>query len=213
MKSNQDDIEPDAETTISSKTKKDDPKCENNHARDDRVATGHEIEPHEIGRHHRGEIEQLDADDGQTQALDKGYPWTAPRVMLDFLEWDIGMDEPTTWSLDNYDGEEIWQEIGKAPNNEYRHDVQVTTSQYHKMVNTLHNWENEIDELIKQWRTTMNDDWRVGEWERIKACVKEVCMNIYQEAESSRIQRVNETNMKTIGKPWSHELQAYSEKE
>ena len=94
---------------------------------DDRDALCHEIETHEIG-YHRGEIELVGFDNGPGQEMGKEFPWVAPRVMLEYLQWDMGTDEPMAWSVDNYDGEEIWMEIGKAPHEKYKDDRQMNKS-------------------------------------------------------------------------------------
>ena len=120
----------------------------------------------------------------------------------------MGADEPTTWSVDNYDGEETWREIGKTPNSEYKNDGRVDTSQSHRMVHALYNWENTIDDLIRQWSTTTNHEWKFGECKIIREGVRGVCVDMHREVENVEIQEVNAEDEKAL--LWNHQLQAYT---
>ena len=114
---------------------------------------------------------------------------------------------PTIWSIDNYDGEESWLEIGRAPNNEYRHDTQVSANQYHKMACELYNLEGETDKLIQQHDPTMDDNGDTEEWKRIKDQVREVCMKLHVEVEKKQT-RQNLNQRRT----WNHNSQAHTVK-
>ena len=48
----------------------------------------------------------------ETQLGEWRYPWTAPRVIFRFFEFVAGNREPSIWIIDDYDGEEPWQERG-----------------------------------------------------------------------------------------------------
>ena len=95
-----------------------------------------------------------------------------------------GTEGPTVWTIDNYDGEDIWREMCKKPKKEYRGDRELSANQYHKLANALHQWEGAIDELIKKYHTSTNDETTKQQWQTIKDGVRDVCMNMYAEVKA-----------------------------
>ena len=126
----------------------------------------------------------------------------APRVIFQYVNWDMRGEQPTTWTIDNYDGEESWNECGQEPHNVHRGDGEVNANQYQKMSGELYQWESAADDLIKKWNLqdvqNPNEDqsWRIREWQRIKDGVRATCMSMYQEIENQ-------------SKTWRHKDQSY----
>ena len=159
----QDDIRPDNDAMVSYKVEEEHPRSANHHARDNRDASSHEVGTHVMSQNDQGETEKTEFDNGTTQSRRTDFPWTAPRIIWEFLEHDVGEDGPTIWSIDNYDGEDSWLEIGRTPTNGYRCDAEVSVNQYHKMACELHNLEGETDRLIQQQGSTTHDNQNIEE--------------------------------------------------
>ena len=55
-----------------------------------------------------GETGPIGIDSGPLQKRDQlredVFPWTAPRVILESLETNMRENEPSVWTIDNYDG-------------------------------------------------------------------------------------------------------------
>ena len=47
---------------------------------------------------------------GEDQARRSENPWLAPKVIQQYVEQRTSTTEPTTWSIDHYDGELSWEE-------------------------------------------------------------------------------------------------------
>ena len=198
----------DQKTKASENIKKEDPRSVNHHARDNHDATSHEIGTHVIGQHNQGESRQIKIGNGQTQTRHNDFPWTAPRVMLEFLKHDMGLSGPTIWTIDNYDGEATWAEIGETPNHDYKDDKELSANQYHKMAVELYQWEGATDNLIQKRKITTDEMWRECEWHKIKAGVEVVCMEMYREVEELQL-REESGSTATTERVWDHKGQTY----
>ena len=69
---------------------------------------------------------------------------------MQFLEIDMKGEMPTTWTIDNYDGAETWDQSGEQPKVEFSADREANTSQYHKLMHTLYQWESKTDDLVEK---------------------------------------------------------------
>ena len=212
----QEENEKDNEPLTSSRTGKEEPTCDDNHVRNDCDAQCHKIGIHELDQYHRGKTEPTAADQGEASKKllhrKDNYPSTAPRVIWSFLKLDMGHKGPMTWSIDNYDGEESWQEHGVTPPKEYEKDEESNASQYHKMAHALYQLEGATDDLMKNQKQDKEEHIREPydrhsdhveqRWEEIKRGVKRVCVEMYHEIEDAEFK--NE-----IERIWSHNQQTY----
>ena len=159
------------------------PTCEGSHAMQDHVAEDHAIEHHEIHPYHRGETDRATIEEVCTTSQRETFPWLAPRVMQQYLEQRTNTAEPTTWSIDDYDGEVSWEEIKQQPSIDYRHDSEVSRNQYHKLMHALYQFEGETDELIKRQETRGCVEGDKRKWQKVRDNIKEECMSMYREIE------------------------------
>ena len=107
-------------------------KHRDHHVKSNRDAYGHEIANHDESQRSRCESEQPEADDNHKakspRRLACNYPWTAPRVIAQYLALRMKEDKPTVWSIDDYDGSESWKEENQEPSATYRHDKETSTN-------------------------------------------------------------------------------------
>ena len=122
------------------------------HVMINRDAESHAIANHDVSQHRRREPEQFEPKVGkereEKQTKQQEYPWMAPRVVLQYMNWDMGDDKPEPGAIDNYDGEESWRECGREPDDEYREDRKGSANQYHKLAHELYQWGVATDEPI-----------------------------------------------------------------
>ena len=165
---------------------------------------GREVYDHETGNHvvnlnRRREADQIGMESGHQQNVDEGttkpYPWKAPRVLLQYLVQTMNTKEPTMWSMDIYDGEEIWHDHKWKPKEEYRHDEEVNPDQYHKLTHHLYQAESATEVLMIKKQVEGSDNNVEREWQRIKCDVRERCLDIFKEVEDG--EDVDEVDMAT----------------
>ena len=130
----------------------------------------------------------------------------------------MGGEQPTTWTIDNYDGEESWNECGQEPNNGHRGDGETNANQYHKLSGGVCRWGSATDDLIEKWDLEIVQDsndhrnWRIQEWQRIKVGVRTTCMNMHREAEDQKDCEEMEESKSTSQNQlniWRHAGQSY----
>ena len=92
-------------------------------------------------------------------------------------------DEPTQWSVDNYDGAETWMEMDIIPNEQYRNDAETTTVQWREFRGKLMQVEMETDELLEATETKTGSSKR---WQEMKTTVQTLCQEAYQQVEWTR---------------------------
>ena len=84
----------------------------------------------------------------------------------------MNTDDPTTWSIDGYDGEVSWQEVRQQPSIDYEHYIDMSQNQYHKLMHALYQLEGITDELIKKQELSGCSDESRKEWLNIRDDVK-----------------------------------------
>ena len=165
------------------------PKCEGSNVLRNHDVNDHAIAHHEIHQRHQGETDGVSARKGfaevQEQVGEGDHPWTAPRVMWQYLERRTNTKDPTTWSIDDYDGKESWQELGEQPNVEYTYDREMSSNQYDRLTHTLYQLENVTDYLINKQESRELDENSRMEWQAIRDKIKVECMNVYDEIEGN----------------------------
>ena len=164
--------------------------CEGNHAMEGRVVNDHETGNHDVNLNHRSEIEQrmMESDQGEdeTTIATNQYPWRAPRVMLQYLEQVMSTGGPTEWTVDNHDGAETWEEHQWQPKGKYRHDIEMSVNQYHRLTHALYQLEGATDQLVTTEKQSDNDERVMQEWQNIKEGVRLKCMEMFAEAEGQK---------------------------
>ena len=99
---------PEDETQRCNDSHEDELTCEGNHEMQDHDVYDHEIEHHVYDQNHRRETSEVTAGKCHRAKENRGeeakYPWMAPRVVWQYLECRMRTEEPTTWSIDDYDG-------------------------------------------------------------------------------------------------------------
>ena len=122
------------------------------HVRINRDAESHAIVNHDADQCCRRESGQFEANTSSKEEAKimprRRYPWTAPRVLAKYLALRMQTEETTVWSIDDYDGQEPWEEEKQEPPAEYIGDTKATTNQYHKVIHELHQCENETDDFL-----------------------------------------------------------------
>ena len=164
-----------------------DPTCEGNHETEGRAVNDHETGSHVDDRYHRSESKQTDMGSDSFNDVkvnqQKKYPWTAPRVILQYLELAMGQGDPTTWSIDDYDDAESWEENQWEPRAEHRKDIEASTNQYHKLSHALYQLESAIDDLLARQKSDEQCGQLMQERQDIKGKVRGQCMEMYKEVE------------------------------
>ena len=117
-----------------------------------------------------------------------GYPWFAPRVTLQYLELIMCSGEPTTWTIDNYDGGTTWVELRTLPSEEYAKDAEPTPTQRREMRASLMQLEGVIEDIMSGTHSgiggeRVSDERQLSQWQQVKEDVRQVCMKIYEQAE------------------------------
>ena len=162
--------------------------CEGNHAMEGREVYDHESGNHVVILNHRRESDQIEMESDHQKDVSgnntKPYPWRAPRVMLQYLTKVMSTQEPTTCSVDNYDGEETWREHQWRPKEGYKDDVELNMNQYHKLVHHLYQAESATEDLMIKWQAGNRDNSARQEWQKIKSDVKERCLEMFRETET-----------------------------
>lgn len=165
--------------------------CEGNHERQDHAVIDHEIEHHVYDQNHPGETNGVTAGKchrtTENQCARSEYPWMAPRVIWQYLEYKTDTEEPTTWSIDDYDGESSWDEIRRQPEDVYRNDHELSINQYHKLMNALYQAEGVTDELIEEGKSITKPRKVKQEWHHIKGEIRKECMKMYHEIEHEEL--------------------------
>ena len=93
------------------------------------------------------------------------YPWYAPRVIWRYLERQTQDNNPSAWSIDNYDGAPTWIEMQTLPEEKHRRDAEPTTAQRREFRAKLIQLEIETEEMTE---TTTETTKRQAEWKLIK---------------------------------------------
>ena len=156
---------------------------ENNHG-----VLDHEIANHDVRQSYQSGMEQED-DVGtrrhEMQVAEDSFPWTAPRVVLQYLEMRMSKEKPNGWSIDDCDGPESWTECAQRPEEKYRSDGDTRANQYHKMANAVYYWEAETDNLIEKWKDSEQENQQREEWRTRKDGAQQVCMEMHVEIEGA----------------------------
>ena len=111
------------------------------------------------------------------------YPRMAPRVLASYLFLRTRADEPTSWTSDDYDGFESWEEERQRPPKEFERDVEINADQYHKLMHQLYQYEGETDELLEKRDNGDDRETQIYQWKRIRFGVQRMCMEMYREVE------------------------------
>ena len=156
-----------------------------NHALHNRDANDHVIEYHEIGRPNRGGTCPSGMGNKDTkgglQEVEAVILWTAPRIILQYLERRTGTEEFCQWPFDDHDGALSWIECKQRPREEYKEDTELTTNQYHTMTIGLYQSENMTEDIIngRKWGSDKEQDRQT--WQQIKEGIRKTCMTMYRE--------------------------------
>ena len=121
------------------------PICQDNFALEDHDVNDRAIEHQEVSRDNQGEPNQ----DGIGNSLPTNQnpnscdnsPWTAPRVVAQYLGLSVNIERPTGWTIDDHDGQVSWEEGKQFPKLEYQDDVEMNTNQYHRFGKELYQHE------------------------------------------------------------------------
>ena len=168
------------------------PTCDGNHAMQDHDVNDHAIEHHVIYPEHRGDadgtsIEKVELENQRGIEEDE-QPWFATKILWQYLEQRMNTEEPTTWSIDDYDGKVSWQELKQQPSIDHEHDVDMNPNQYHKLMHALYQLESITDELVEKQELSGCNDGNKKEWLNIKDQVKTKCMEMFKEMEYDETQ-------------------------
>ena len=90
------------------------------------------------------------------------HPWFAPRVLMQYWEWQTQGERFTPWSMDSYDGSAVWVDMEILPDENYRGDVEPTTAQGNELRPKLMQLENETEELMEKDvdRKQKQEEWK-----------------------------------------------------
>ena len=156
------------------------PKHTDDHVRINHDANSHEIVNHAASQRCRRELDRPNANGITKQGVAKrDYPWIAPRVLAQYLAMRMSGGTPIEWTIDDYDGEESWEEEKTQPAAEYGQDIETSANQYHGLANRLYQYEDEMDDLLAEWRADQDNQTYQGESKRICIGVQSVCMEMY----------------------------------
>ena len=64
---------------------------------------------------------------------------------------------------------------------EFKDDIEVTTSHYHKMACAMYRWEAETEKLMERWNKESDEVQQQQEWKFIKSCMGKECVDMYRE--------------------------------
>ena len=107
----------------------------------------------------------------------------APRALARYLSLRMRADTPKSWSIDDYDGLESWEEEKQRPSKEFERDGEINADQYRKLMHQLYQYEGETDELPEKSDNGENGEPQIYQWKRIQFGVQGMCMEMYREVE------------------------------
>ena len=126
------------------------------------------------------------------------FPWKAPRIILQHLEWKTNTEEPCQRSIDDCDGAASWKECKQRPREEYREDAELITNQYQKIANGMYQWENKIEDFIGKWRRDSDQEQNRQTWQEIRNGIKLLCATAHREVMDEKSDDVKPEEEKRI---------------